>query len=121
MVSGRVLTSVLLPLAVRHVSHRALVVGVAVVGLACGVAALAATRLLHRSVVDSYEATVRRFAGNADLEVGNGDSGVPEDLIDEVRSVAGVRAVVASVEGFVTVPDFPGERLYLFGIDLLAE
>ena len=121
MVSGRVLTSVLLPLAVRHVSHRALVVGVAVVGLACGVAALAATRLLHRSVVDSYEATVRRFAGNADLEVGNGDSGVPEDLIDEVRSVAGVRAVVASVEGFVTVPDFPGERLYLFGIDLLAD
>ena len=33
----------------------------------------------------------------------------------------GVRVVAASVEGFVSLPDLPGERLYLYGIDLLAD
>ena len=67
MVSRRVLTSVLLPLAVRHLSHRALVVGVAVVGLACGIAALAATRLL-RAFGPEVD-TVRRIS-TALLELG---------------------------------------------------
>jgi putative ABC transport system permease protein len=121
MAAGRVLIGAVLPLAVRHVLHRRRVTGVALLGLACGVASIAATQALHRSVVASYATTTRRFAGRAALEVSNGDSGVPEELVDEVRAIAGVRAVAASVAGFVATPDLPGERLYLFGVDLLAD
>lgn len=118
---GRVLIGVIVPLAVRHAVHRRRIAIVAVLGLACAVASLMATQLLYDAVVGSYERTTRAFAGRAALSVGNGDSGVPEELVDEIRRVSGVHAVAASVEGFVTLPDVPGERLYLYGVDLLAD
>lgn len=118
---GRVLTGVIAPLATRHVLHRWRVAMVTVLALSCAVASLMATQLLYAAVVGSYERTTRAFAGRAALAVGNGESGVPEELADEIRRLAGVRAVAASVEGFVTLPDVPGERLYLYGVDLLAD
>jgi putative ABC transport system permease protein len=115
------LGAVILPLATRHVLRRRLTAGVAVLGLACGVAAIAASQVLYAAVVSTYETTTLGFAGRAALQVTNGDSGVAEELADEVRRVPGVQAVVASVEGFVATPDLPGERLYLYGVDLLAD
>jgi hypothetical protein len=67
------------------------------------------------------ERTIARLAGEAVLEITNGEAGVPEELLDEVKSVAGVSAAEASVQGFVPVLDHEGERLYIVGLDLLAE
>ncbi len=120
MRAWRTLTAAILPLAARHLIRRKLVAGFAIVGLASGLATLLATQLLYDSVVTSYAATTTRLAGRAALVVTNGDSGVAEELVDDARGVRGVRAVVASVEGFVPAADLPGERLYLYGIDLLA-
>ncbi len=108
-------------LALRHLARRRAAAAVAVLGLACGVAAVTATQLLYASVVASYEATTRKLAGHAALVVTNGESGVPEELLDELQQVSGVRMVAASVEGFVATPDLPGDRLYLYGVDLLAD
>jgi putative ABC transport system permease protein len=118
---ARALRATIMPLAVRHLMRRRLPGMVAVLGLACGVAAITASQLLYASVVATYEATTLGFAGRATLQVSNGDSGVPEELADELRRVPGVATVAASVEGFVATPDFPGDRLYLYGIDLLAD
>jgi putative ABC transport system permease protein len=117
----RALTAAILPLAARHLARRRIVAGVAALGLVAAVASLMATELLYVSVVASYERTAEQFAGRAAFEVSNGDSGVAEELADELRQVPGVRAVAASVEGFVATPDLPGERLYLYGVDLLAD
>ena len=127
---GRVLTRVAGPLAMRHLRAHRRVAAVTVFALACGVGATLATQLLYGSVVGSYEETLRRFAGRAALHVTNGTSGIAEEMVDVVAGVPGVRTVAPTVEGFVTMRrgadcDRPaaaeGDRVYLYGIDLLAD
>ncbi len=114
----------LIDLALRHlVAHRA-AVAIALGAVACGVAAVLAALLLHGSVLASYEATVERLTGRAALHVTNGTSGVAEEVVERLRDVPGVRALAPSVEGFVSVLDDDGavgERIYLYGVDLLGD
>ncbi|MEO7438075.1 MAG: FtsX-like permease family protein [Candidatus Binatia bacterium] len=111
----------LVPLAVRHLATHARMAAVAGLAIACGVATLLATQVLHGSALATYEETTSRLTGNAALLISNADAGVGEEIADDVRGVPGVGAVAPSVEGFVGLPDFPGERLYLYGVDLLAD
>ena len=108
-------------LSVRDLGSYKLRAVLTVVGIAFGVAAVTGTSLLNESVARSYERTIARLAGEAILEITNGEAGVPEELLDEVKSVAGVSVAEASVQGFVPVLDCEGERLYIVGLDLLAE
>ncbi|MCC6848186.1 MAG: ABC transporter permease [Deltaproteobacteria bacterium] len=121
MRAGGVVSAVLAPLALRHLARHRGLVAVTIAGLACGVASTSATQILYGASVRAYEATTLRFAGRAALLVSNGESGVPEELGDELRAVRGVRAVAPSVGGFVAAPEYGGERLYLYGVDLLAD
>ncbi len=121
MRAWRTLTAALLPLALRHLSTHRAAATIAGLAIATAVATLVATQLLYEGVVTAYEDVTRDFAGRAALQVTNGESGVPEELTAEIRRIQGVRAVAASVEGFVGAADLAGERLYLYGIDLLAD
>jgi putative ABC transport system permease protein len=131
MDAWRALIRVAAPLATRHLAAQRRVVAVTVFALACGVGATLASQLLYGSVVGSYEATLHRFAGRAALHVTNGTSGVAEEVVDGVRSAPGVHAVAPTVEGFVTMRrgagcaagamPTGGERVYLYGVDLLAD
>jgi putative ABC transport system permease protein len=109
------------PVSLRHCGRHKLRTLLTVGGLALGVATVVGMRLLHRSAARSYERTVERIAGKAVLQIVNGEVGVPEELLEEVLRVRGVTAAVASVQGFLSVPSRPGERLYVFGIDLVAD
>ena len=117
----RILIRALVPLALRHLATHKLAATVTTISVGFGVAALLAACVLYRSVVTSYEATAERLAGRAALEVANGDAGVGEELAEELRVLPEVAGVAPSVEGFVALADHPGERLYLYGIDLLAD
>ena len=105
----------------RHLASHKLRTVFTVGGIALGVSTMIGMRLMHESVTTSYRRMVERIAGKAELQVTNGEVGVPEELLEEIRAVPGVRAAVASVQGFLAAPDFPGERLYVFGVDLLAD
>ncbi len=108
-------------LSVRHATTHRLRTILTITGIAFGVAAVTGTSLLNVGVARSYEQTVDRLAGKAVLQLTNEEAGVPEDLLDVVRSVPGVSAAEPSVQGFLPVVDHPGERLYVFGLDLVAE
>jgi len=69
----------------------------------------------------AFRGSVERMAGKAVLQIGNGDVGVPEELVDEVKQAPGVKVAAPSVQGFLAVEGLGGERLYIFGIDLLAD
>jgi len=105
----------------RHFAAHKLRTAITVGGIALGVAVVVAMRSMHASVARSYETMVDKIAGKAALQITNGDVGVPEELLEEVKRVGGVQAAAASVQGFVSLPEHPGERLYVFGIDLLAD
>ncbi len=108
-------------ISVRHARAHAGRTLLTVIGIALGVATVVSMRLLHASVSSSYERTITRIAGKAALQITNGEGGVPEELLEDVKRVPGVAVAVPAVAGFVSLPGRPGERLYVFGIDLLAD
>ncbi|MGH7859333.1 MAG: FtsX-like permease family protein, partial [Candidatus Binatia bacterium] len=105
----------------RHLAAHGLRTALTVGGVALGVAAMIGIRLVSESASDSFRQSVERLAGKAVLQVTNGTAGVAEGLVEAVKAVPGVGAVAPSVQEFVAVPDLPGERLYVFGIDLLGD
>ncbi len=92
-------------------------------GLALGVAVIVAMRLVNGAVFESIRASVDDVAGRAVLSVTNGQAGVPEELLERVRAVPGVKAAAALILDSGLVMDHPerGERLQVFGVDYLAD
>jgi putative ABC transport system permease protein len=111
------LTRVSLP----HLRHHAARTGLTVLGTTLGVAAMVATTSVTDAVFDSFRHSVEVTVGRAQLTLTNAGSGMPEELIDEVRAVGGVAAAAPLVEGFVMVPGEAGEMLAVFGLDLLGD
>jgi putative ABC transport system permease protein len=93
------------------------------VGLALGVAVIVSMRLVNGAVFASIRASVDDVAGRAVLSVTNGQAGVPEELLDRVRAVPGVRTAAALILDSGLVLDHPerGERLQVFGVDYLED
>ncbi len=106
---------------VRHLSAHKLRTFTTVLGVALGVAALVGIRLVSESVSHSFRRTLERMAGKAVLQITNGDVGVPEELLEEVKAVPGVKVAAPSVQGYLSTIDLGGERPYVLGIDLLAD
>jgi putative ABC transport system permease protein len=76
---------------------------------------------LHDAVARSYDETIALAAGRAALQVSNGEVGVPEALLAPIRATPGVAAAAASMQGFVALAGTSRERLWVFGVDLLAD
>ncbi len=93
------------------------------IGLALGVAVIVAMRLVNGAVFSSIRESVDSVAGKAVLSVTNGQAGVPEELLDRVRAVPGVKAAAALIldSGLVVGSASKGERLQVFGVDYLAD
>jgi putative ABC transport system permease protein len=104
----------------RRMRRHRLRAALTVLGVALGVAALVSIRLLHTSVSRAYAATIDRIAGRAALQVTNGEAGVPEELVDAVKQLPGVKVAAPSVQGFLPLAD-GGGQLYVLGIDVLAD
>ena len=67
------------------------------IGIALGVAVIIAMRLVNASVFTSIRESVDDVAGRAVLSVVNGQAGFPEEILDRVREVPGVRRAVALI------------------------
>jgi putative ABC transport system permease protein len=105
----------------RHFRQHRLRTGLTVMGIAFGIAAMVALRLAFAPIARSYARTVESLSGTAAFQVTNGELGVPEALLEELRAVPGVRAASASVRGFLPLIDHPGDRVYLFAVDLVED
>jgi len=103
--------------AARHRARTALTFS----GIALGVAVIIAIAVVNRSLTTSFRSTIDRIAGKAVLQVANGESGIPEALFPSVRDTPGVEHAAAAVEGFLPVVGAPGERLFVYGVDLLTD
>jgi putative ABC transport system permease protein len=90
-------------------------------GIAFGVAVIIAIAVVNRSLTNSFRSTIDQIAGKAVLQVSNGEAGIAESLYPRIRDTAGVKDAAAAVEGFLPVSGVPGERLYVYGVDLLTD
>jgi len=102
---------------VRNVARHRLLALLNVLSVGLGIAVYLAIQIANHSATRSFAAGIDLVAGKAQLEA--------RGAIDETRwpvlaKTAGVRAATATVEGVVTLPDFPGEYLRVLGLDLFT-
>jgi putative ABC transport system permease protein len=103
-----------------HWREHAVRTGLAVVGIALGVATVIGVADVSQSVLVAFERTVRTVAGASDLEITTVAADVDERLVTDAGGMPGVRAAAGLVEAFVPLADRPEEALYLLGIDFLG-
>jgi putative ABC transport system permease protein len=105
----------------RHVLLHRLRTFLTFFGIVLGVAVVVAIAVVNRSLTRSFQSTIDQIAGKAVLQVSNGESGIAESLFPIIRDTPGVQDAAAAVEGFLPVSQAPGERLYVYGVDLLTD
>lgn len=87
------------------------------IGVALGVAAVTAVLALSRSITNTFEQSIVRGAGAAQLQVSNGSAGVDRDLMDTLARAPGIVATGATVEHRVALRAL-GRRITILGVEL---
>ncbi|MBM4298972.1 MAG: ABC transporter permease, partial [Deltaproteobacteria bacterium] len=105
----------------RHARHHGLRTWLTFLGMALGVAVIVAIALVNRTLTTSFQSTIEQIAGKAVLQATNSESGMAEAVLSLVRDTEGVQDVAAAVDGFLPVSGVRGERLYVYGVDLLTD
>lgn len=102
----------------RYLPRHPWQLGVALLGIALGVAVIVAVDLANSSARAAFLQAVDAVYGEATHQIVGGPAGVPESDYVALRVEAGVRASAPVVEGFVSI----GERAFnLLGVDPFAE
>ncbi len=104
-----------------HVRQHRLRTSLTLVGIALGVAVIVAISIVNRTLVSSFQRTIDLVAGKAVLQVLNAESGIKESLFAVIRDTDGVKDAAPAVQGFLPVVEIEGERLFVYGVDLLTD
>ncbi|MDX1661180.1 MAG: FtsX-like permease family protein [Gemmatimonadota bacterium] len=93
-----------------------------VVGVALGVAAVLAIRILNASAVESFAGGVEAISGSADVTVEGVATPLPDSLFSTVLGTPGVAGAWPRVEVDVALAEDTGEPAFfqVVGVDLLA-
>ena len=90
-------------------------------GIILGVAIFAAIRSANSSLRTSLRDTIDQVAGKAVLQVSAGQAGLPESVVDDVRSVPGVRSAVSVIEAVVHTTDASQGNILVLGVDMAGD
>jgi len=95
----------------------------AVLAVAASVALAASVEIASRSVSSALERSMNAMAGATQLEVTAAAQGVPEQFIDEIREIPGVRSASPIIQEVFRIVHAAGneEPLRVIGIDLLYD
>ena len=115
------LTGQLARLAVRQLSAHPWQLGLAILGIALGVAVVVSIDLANGSALRAFRLSSEAVSGRATHQIVGGPSGLPEDLYRRLRLELGVRRAAPIVEGDVAVAGRGGRTLHVLGIDPFAD
>jgi putative ABC transport system permease protein len=88
-------------------------------GIVLGVALLVGMQTANQSVLQSFNQTVDRIAGKAQLQVSAGDSGFAEEVLERVEALPEVRAAAPVIEASV---DANGQgKLLILAVDMTGD
>ena len=102
----------------RHLLHRPMQLGLALLGVALGVAVVAAVNLATASANRAFDLSLEALVGQTTHRLTAGPLGIPEALYARLRMAYGLRRCAPVVEAYGQAAE---ETLHLFGIDPLAE
>jgi putative ABC transport system permease protein len=112
MLSGR-----LTRLAARQLRSHPWQLGLAILGIALGVAVAVSIDLANGSALRAFGLATEAVSGRATHQILGGPSGLPDDLYRRLRVELGVRRAAPIVEGDLAVADHAGRTFHLLGID----
>ncbi|HEX9879358.1 MAG TPA: FtsX-like permease family protein [Candidatus Binatia bacterium] len=106
---------------IAHLRRHRLRTWLTIAGIALGVAVITSIAIVNRTLNVSFQRTIDLVAGKAVLQVVNAESGIRESLYPVIRDTRGVEDAAPVVQGFLPVAGIPGERLFVYGVDLLTD
>ena len=112
MVTGR-----LPQLAVRQLRSHPWQLGLAILGIALGVAVAVSIDLANGSALRAFGLATQAVSGKATHQVIGGPLGLPDELYARLRLHLGVRRAAPIVEGDVWLGGDRGRTFHLLGID----
>src|SRR5215211_310522 len=115
------MTPILLKTSLRHLLRHPWQVGLAILGVALGVAVVVSIDLTNSSARRAFAISTETIAGRATHQIVGGPNGMDEALYRRLRLDLGVRESAPVVEGYAAAPDHPGLTLHILGVDPLAE
>ncbi|HEV8582846.1 MAG TPA: ABC transporter permease [Thermoanaerobaculia bacterium] len=98
--------------------------GLAVLGVALGVAVVVSIDLANASARRAFTLSTEAVTGRATHQVAGGPLGLPDDVFRRLVLQAGIERAAPVVEAWVTTPTRPGEpsrTLHLLGVDPFSE
>ncbi len=104
-------------IAVRQLRRHPWSLGLAVLGIALGVAVAVSIDLANSSARRAFGLATEAVTGRATHQVIGGPSGVPDEVYRRLRVDLGVRPAAPVVAGDVGAPDHPGRSFHVLGID----
>jgi putative ABC transport system permease protein len=113
--------SILLKTSLRHLLKHPWQVGLAMLGVALGVAVVVSIDLANSSARRAFALSTETIAGRATHQIVGGPNGLDESVYRAVRLDLGVRQSAPVVEGYAAAPDHPGLTLHILGLDPLAD
>ena len=104
----------------RNARRHKLLAGLNICSVALGVAVYLAIQIANHSANQSFASSVDLVAGKANLEVRSPGGSFDETLLPKLAHAPGVRAATPLVEGYATLPDYPGDYLQILGVDIFT-
>lgn len=98
--------------------------GLAVLGVALGVAVVVSINLANTSASRAFSLSSEAVTGRATHQVVGGPEGLPDEVFRRLVLEAGIERAAPVVEDYVTVPPKPGQpfrTLHLLGVDPFSE
>src|SRR6266545_2180414 len=115
------MTPILLKTSLRHLLKHPWQVGLAILGVALGVAVVVSIDLTNSSAQRAFALSTETIAGRATHQIVGGPNGLNESVYRTVRLGLGVRQSAPLVEGYAAAPDHPGLTLHILGMDPLVD
>jgi putative ABC transport system permease protein len=108
----------------RYLARHPWQFGLAVLGVALGVAVVVSIGLANTSAERAFTLSTEAVTGKATHQVVGGPGGLPDDAFRRLVVDAGIERAAPVVEDYITIPRQPGQparTLHLMGIDPFSE
>jgi putative ABC transport system permease protein len=114
-------TGPLARIALRSLRQHPWQLGLAVLGIALGVAVAVSIDLANESARRAFTLATEAVTGRATHQILGGPSGIPDELYRTLRVDLGARPAAPVLSGDVAALDYPGRAFTVLGIDPFAE
>ena len=115
------MTRPLVRIGLRHLERHPWQLGLAVLGIALGVAVAVSIDLANESARRAFGLATLAVTGRATHQVVGGPSGLPDDFYRVLKVELGARQAAPVLSGDVAAADRPGRTFTVLGVDPFAE